>query len=145
MEGTKGPKPIHHKNKNLIGLGRTIANQRSKENSIQYLPDGEMRFTTDKKEANWVKLRSVTQENALDEFLSTAELADTDFTADKNQQVKIIKVGNTSIVNSNGLLSTDEMLAMRQKHMMFENKLTIPKRLNGIKIKVKLKLIVKKI
>ena len=42
-----------------------------------------MRFTTDKKEANWVKLRSVTQENALDEFLSTAELADTDFTADK--------------------------------------------------------------
>ena len=68
MEGTKGPKPIHHKNKNLIGLGRTIANQRSKENSIQYLPDGEMRFTTDKKEANWVKLRSVTQENALDEF-----------------------------------------------------------------------------
>ena len=45
----KGPKPIHHKNKNLIGLGRTIANQRSKENSIQYLPDGEMRFTTDKR------------------------------------------------------------------------------------------------
>ena len=42
--------------------------------------------------------------------------------------MKIIKVGNTSIVNSNGLLSTDEMLAMRQKHMMFENKLTIPKR-----------------
>lgn len=124
----KGPKPVHHKNKNLIGLGRTIANQRAKENSIQYLPDGEMRFTTDKKEADWVKLRSVTQENALDEFLSTAELADTDFTADKNQQVKIIKVGNTSIINSNGLLTTDEMLAMRQKHMMFENKLTIPKR-----------------
>ena len=68
MEGTKGPKPIHHKNKNLIGLGRTIANQRSKENSIQYLPDGEMRFTTDKRRPT-VKLRSVTQENALDEFL----------------------------------------------------------------------------
>lgn len=124
----KGPKPVHHKNKNLIGLGRTIANQRAKENTIQYLPDGEMRFTTDKKEADWVKLRSVTQENALDEFLSTAELADTDFTADKNQQVKIIKVGNTSIINSNGLLTTDEMLAIRQKHMIFENKLTIPKR-----------------
>lgn len=64
----KGPKPVHHKNKNLIGLGRTIANQRSKENEIQYLPDGEMRFTTDKKDPNWVKLRSVTQENSLDEF-----------------------------------------------------------------------------
>ncbi|KAI5956946.1 hypothetical protein KGF54_000565 [Candida jiufengensis] len=124
----KGPKPVHHKNKNLIGLGRTIANKRSEENAIQYLPDGEMRFTTDKKDPNWVKLRSVTQENALDEFLSTAQLADTDFSAEKGQQVKIIKVGNTNIVNTNGLLTTDEMLAMRQKHMMFENKLTIPKR-----------------
>lgn len=124
----KRPKPVHHKNKNLIGLGRTIANQRSKENEIQYLPDGEMRFTTDKKDPNWVKLRSVTQENSLDEFLSTAQLADTDFSAERGQQVKIIKVGNTNIINSSGLLSTDEMLAMRQKHMMFENKLTIPRR-----------------
>ncbi|KAG5419874.1 hypothetical protein I9W82_001754 [Candida metapsilosis] len=124
----KGPKPVHHKNKNLIGLGRTIANQRSKENEIQYLPDGEMRFTTDKKDPNWVKLRSVTQENSLDEFLSTAQLADTDFSAERGQQVKIIKVGNTNIINSSGLLSADEMLAMRQKHMMFENKLTIPRR-----------------
>ncbi|CAI5760518.1 unnamed protein product [Candida verbasci] len=124
----KGPKPIHHKNKNLIGLGRTIANQRSKENAIQYLPDGEMRFTTDKKEANWVKLRSVTQENSLDEFLNTAQLADTDFTAEKSNQVKIIKVGNTNIINNSGLLSVDEMLALRQKHMLFENKLTIPRR-----------------
>ena len=90
----KGPKPILHKNKNTIGLGRTIANQKRAENKISFLPDGEMRFTTDKREADWVKLRSVTQENALDEFLNTAELADTDFTAEKNQQVKIIKIGN---------------------------------------------------
>lgn len=136
----KGPKPVHHKNKNLIGLGRTIANQRSKENQIQYLPDGEMRFTTDKKDPNWVKLRSVTQENSLDEFLSTAQLADTDFTAERSQQVKIIKVGNTNIVNQNGLLTQDEMLAMRQKHMMFENKLTIPRRPKWNKLQSKLEI-----
>ena len=32
-------------------------------------------------EPSWVKLRSITQERALDEFLSTAELAGTEFTA----------------------------------------------------------------
>lgn len=124
----KGPKPVHHKNKNMIGLGRSIANQRSKENAIEYLPDGEMRFTTDKKEAGWVKLRSVTQENSLDEFLNTAELADHDFTAEKYQQVKIIKVGNTSLVNQNGLLSETELKDLRIKHQLFENKLVVPRR-----------------
>jgi large subunit GTPase 1 len=124
----KGPKPIQHKNKNTIGLGRSIANQRRLENEVVFLPDGELRFTTDKKEADWVKLRSVTQENALDEFLNTAELADTDFTAEKSQQIKIIKVGNTSVVNNSGLLSNEEMIALRQKHQVFENKLTIPRR-----------------
>lgn len=124
----KGPKPIQHKNKNTIGLGRSIANQRRQENDIEFLPDGEMRFTTDKREAGWVKLRSVTQESALDEFLSTAQLADTDFTADKNNQIKIIKVGNTSIVSQNGLLSPEEMEKIRIKHKLFENKLNIPRR-----------------
>lgn len=124
----KGPKPIQHKNKNSIGLGRSIANQRRQENEIEFLPDGEMRFTTDKREAGWVKLRSVTQESALDEFLSTAQLADTDFTADKNNQIKIIKVGNTSIVSQNGLLSPEEMEKIRIKHKLFENKLNIPRR-----------------
>ncbi|KAI3403050.2 hypothetical protein KGF56_004110 [Candida oxycetoniae] len=136
----KGPKPVHHKNKNVMGLGRSIANQRSKENQIQYLPDGEMRFTTDKRDPNWVKLRSVTQENSLDEFLNTAQLADTDFSAERSQQVKIIKVGNNSIVSTTGLLTTDEMLKMRQKHAMFENKLTIPKRPHWTKSQSKLEI-----
>lgn len=136
----KGPKPIPHKNKNQIGLGRSIANQRRMENSIEYLPDGEMRFTTDKKEADWVKLRSVTQENSLDEFLSTAQLADTDFSADKQNQVKIIKVGNTSIINQNGLLSQEETLELRRKHKNFENKLVIPRRPKWTKDQLKLQI-----
>ncbi|KAG7196091.1 uncharacterized protein KQ657_000103 [Scheffersomyces spartinae] len=124
----KGPKPVQHKNKNTVGLGRNIANRRRMENEIQYLPDGEMRFTTDKKEADWVKLRSVTQENALEDFLNTAQLADTDFTAERNQQIKIIKVGNTALVNQNGLLTADETLNLRKKHQLFENKLRVPRR-----------------
>ncbi|RKP31907.1 P-loop containing nucleoside triphosphate hydrolase protein [Metschnikowia bicuspidata] len=124
----KGPKPVHHKNKNFIGLGRSIANQRSKENPIEFLPDGEMRFTTDKKEAGWVKLRSVTQENSLDEFLNTADLADQDFTAEKYQQIKIIKVGNTSLVSQSGLLSETELKDLRIKHQLFENNLVVPRR-----------------
>lgn len=88
----KGPKPIQRKNKNTIGLGRAIQSARKQENAVEYLPDGEMRFTTDKHEANWVKLRSVTQESALDEFLSTAELANKDFTADRHSNVKIIRM-----------------------------------------------------
>lgn len=88
----KGPKPIQRKNKNTIGLGRAIQSARKQENVVEYLPDGEMRFTTDKHEANWVKLRSVTQESALDEFLSTAELANKDFTADRHSNVKIIRM-----------------------------------------------------
>lgn len=136
----KGPKPIQHKNKNTIGLGRSIANQRTKENAIEYLPDGEMRFTTDKKEADWVKLRSVTQESSLDEFLNTAQLADTDFTAEKLHQVKIIKVGNTNIVNQTGLLTQEETEKLRQKHQLFENKLVIPRRPKWSKQQLKLQI-----
>lgn len=122
----KGPKNVQKKNKNHIGLGRNIANRRREENQVVFLPDGQMQFTTDKKEADWVKLRSVTQENALDEFLNTAQLADTDFTAEK--EIKIIKVGATQIVNQLGLLDDDEIEAMRRKHNLFQNNLRVPRR-----------------
>ncbi|CCH42603.1 Large subunit GTPase 1 [Wickerhamomyces ciferrii] len=121
----KGPKPIPHKNKNTIGLGRSIANVRAKENRVEYLPDGEMRFTTDKHEDSWVKLRSVTQENALDEFLNTAELADTDFTADKNNQVTIIKVDPSK---NPYLLTNDEEKKKSALHDANENSLKVPRR-----------------
>lgn len=84
-----------------------------------------MRFTTDKHEANWVKLRSVTQENALDEFLNTAELADTDFTADKNNQVTIIKVDPTK---NPYLLTNDQEKRVSEIQHANENKLTVPRR-----------------
>lgn len=120
-----GPKPVHHKNKNTIGLGRSIQKARLNENRVEFLPDGEMRFTTDKHEANWVKLRSVTQENALDEFLNTAELADTDFTADKYAQMKIIKVDTSK---NPYLLTKEQEKKIREIQQEHENKLTVPRR-----------------
>lgn len=96
-----------------------------RENRVEYLPDGEMRFTTDKHEANWVKLRSVTQENALDEFLNTAELNDTDFTADRYSQVKIIKIDTSK---NPYLLTKEQELQKNVLHQEHENKLTVPRR-----------------
>ncbi|ODQ78034.1 hypothetical protein BABINDRAFT_40286 [Babjeviella inositovora NRRL Y-12698] len=119
----KGPKPVHHKNKNLIGLGRAIANV--KKNKVEYLPDGELRYTTEKHEDAWVKLRSVTQENSLDEFLNTAELADTDFTAERGASVKIIKIDASK---NQYLLTKAEELERSKLHKEFADKLTCPRR-----------------
>lgn len=126
----KGPKPIHRKNKNTIGLGRSIQSARQKENSIEYLPDGEMRFTTDKHEANWVKLRSVTQESALDEFLSTAELADKDFTADRHSNVKIIRLDSgVDDAKSQGIgLTNEQRVTLNAKQKAHAKELIVPRR-----------------
>ncbi|CCC71428.1 hypothetical protein NCAS_0H01180 [Naumovozyma castellii] len=127
----KGPKPVQRKNKNTIGLGRSIQNARSKENAIEYLPDGEMRFTTEKHEANWVKLRSVTQESALDEFLSTAELADKDFKADRHSNVKIIRMDSGVDGISQGFSMTNEQRGtINAKQRALAKDLIVPRRPN---------------
>ena len=126
----KGPKPVHRKNKNTIGLGRAIQSARLKENSIEYLPDGEMRFTTDKHEASWVKLRSVTQETALDEFLSTAELADKDFTADRHSNVKIIRLdsGVENAASQGFGLTNEQRGKLDAKQRSHARELIVPRR-----------------
>ncbi|GMG55836.1 unnamed protein product [Ambrosiozyma monospora] len=128
----KGPKNTPHKNKNKIGLGRSIKNVKQAGDQVYFLPDGDMRFTTEKKEADWVKLRSVTQENALDEFLNTAELADTDFQAERGSTVKIIKVNNAAIDQGGNynpyLLSTEEEIKKFSLQREHQNELTVPRR-----------------
>lgn len=127
----KGPKNTPHKNKNTIGLGRNIKNAKQRQNQIYYLPDGQMRFTTDKHEADWVKLRSVTQENALDEFLNTAALADTDFTAEKHASVKIIRVNNQSVDSGSYnpyLLTSEEEAKKFQVQKEHIKDLIVPRR-----------------
>lgn len=81
-------------------------------------------MTNDKKEASWVKMRSVTEQAALDEFLSTAELAGTDFTAEKMNNIKIIHTDQKNPY----LLSAAEERAAVGKQKAYKDRLTVPRR-----------------
>ena len=69
-------------------------------------------------------MRSVTEQAALDEFLSTAELAGTDFTAEKMNNVKII---HTDQKNPYLLAAAEERAAVG-KQKEHRNRLTVPRR-----------------
>ncbi|KAK8062215.1 hypothetical protein PG997_014312 [Apiospora hydei] len=85
---------------------------------------GEEYITNDRKEASWVKMRSVTQQSAMDEFLATAELADTDFTAEKMNNLKIIHTDQKNPY----LLSANEERAVKNKQKAHKERLTVPRR-----------------
>lgn len=69
-------------------------------------------------------MRSVTEQAALDEFLSTAELAGTDFTAEKLNNVKIIHRDQKNPY----LLSDAEEKAAVRKQNAHKKRLTVPRR-----------------
>ena len=69
-------------------------------------------------------MRSVTEQGALDEFLSTAELAGTDFTAEKLNNVKIIHTDQRNPY----LLSAQEERSTIRKQIANKNRLTVPRR-----------------
>lgn len=71
-----------------------------------------------------MKMRSVTEQGALDEFLATAELAGTDFTAEKSNNVKIIHTDQRNPY----LLSSIEERAVAGKHRENKGRLTVPRR-----------------
>ncbi|KAJ5851597.1 uncharacterized protein N7529_010982 [Penicillium soppii] len=125
------------KSKNSVGLGASLMNDRfgkgkasnqkkvSHNNAIQRTGvNGETYVTNEAKEASWVKMRSITEQAALDEFLSTAELAGTDFTAEKINNVKII---HSDQKNPFLLSASDEKKAYK-KHQENKARLTVPRR-----------------
>ncbi|KAL9586156.1 MAG: hypothetical protein Q9212_001077 [Teloschistes hypoglaucus] len=123
------------KSKKAVGLGNSLMNDRFGKGKgadrkkvsagIQRTDqDGQTYITNAPKEADWVKMRSVTEQGALDEFLSTAELAGTDFTAEKMNNVKII---HTSQKNPY-LLSAAEERSTLKKQMANRSRLTVPRR-----------------
>lgn len=69
-------------------------------------------------------MRSVTEQGALDEFLSTAELAGTDFTAEKMNGIKIIHKDQ----HNPYLLSAAEERSALRKQKAKRDRLTIPRR-----------------
>lgn len=126
------------KSKNSVGLGNSLMNDRfgkgkgadrKKVSSQQGVirtdhTTGQTYVTNAAKEASWVKMRSVTEQGALDEFLSTAELAGTDFTAEKMNNVKIIHTDQKNPY----LLSAAEERGARRKHAQNKSRLTVPRR-----------------
>ncbi|KAJ5146297.1 uncharacterized protein N7515_000861 [Penicillium bovifimosum] len=125
------------KSKKSVGLGASLMNDRfgkgkasaqkkaSHNNAIQRTGvNGETYVTNEAKEASWVKMRSITEQAALDEFLSTAELAGTDFTAEKINNVKII---HSDQKNPFLLTPTEERNAYL-KQQKNKDRLTVPRR-----------------
>ncbi|KAK5166265.1 uncharacterized protein LTR77_008526 [Saxophila tyrrhenica] len=127
------------KSKNAVGLGNSLMNDRFKsKNSNMHRTSasnqpgsitrtdqsGNSYITPAKKEAEWMKMRSVTEQGALDEFLSTAELAGTDFTAEKMNNVKIIHRDQKNPY----LLSREEERGVVRKQNAKRARLTVPRR-----------------
>ncbi|KAI1390853.1 P-loop containing nucleoside triphosphate hydrolase protein [Hypoxylon trugodes] len=123
------------KSKQSVGLGNTLMNDRfgkgkgsdrKKGSAVTRInhATGEEYITNDRKEAAWVKMRSVTEQGALDEFLATAELAGTDFTAEKMNNVKIIHTDQRNPY----LLSATEERHVVGKHAKHRARLTVPRR-----------------
>ncbi|KAI1776463.1 P-loop containing nucleoside triphosphate hydrolase protein [Hypoxylon cercidicola] len=123
------------KSKNAVGLGNSLMNDRfgkgkgsdrKRGTAVTRInhATGEEYITNDKKEAAWVKMRSVTEQGALDEFLATAELAGTDFTAEKMNNVKIIHTDQRNPY----LLSATEERRVISKHAQHRARLTVPRR-----------------
>ncbi|KAJ5628679.1 Large subunit GTPase 1 [Penicillium lividum] len=125
------------KSKNSVGLGNSLMNDRfgkgkaSKEKKGSHNNAiarknmmGETYITNEATEASWVKMRSITEQAALDEFLSTAELAGTDFTAEKVNNVKIIH----SDQKNPYLLSASEERNAQKKQQKNKSRLTVPRR-----------------
>ncbi|KAJ4536261.1 hypothetical protein HRR78_008515 [Exophiala dermatitidis] len=125
------------KSKNSVGLGNSLMNDRfgkgkgADRKKVSHggiirtdHTTGQSYVTNAAKEASWVKMRSVTEQGALDEFLSTAELAGTDFTAEKMNNVKIIHTDQKNPY----LLSAAEERGARRKHAQNRGRLTVPRR-----------------
>ncbi|KAF9431720.1 Viral polyprotein [Cleaved into: Capsid protein C] [Entomortierella beljakovae] len=73
------------KSKKNVGLGSAIIRARFKGRSKPRDGDERLHFADVDDGPSWTRLQSVTQEGDLESFLSTAELAGTEFTAGKYQ------------------------------------------------------------
>ncbi|GAA5813384.1 hypothetical protein MFLAVUS_006862 [Mucor flavus] len=78
------------KKKPTSSLGRAVIRSRFQGQKAIALDEGVLHTTEAAEGPKWVKMQSITQENDLDAFLSTAALAGTDFTAER-LNVKVIQ------------------------------------------------------
>ncbi|KAJ7492797.1 hypothetical protein FB451DRAFT_1219608 [Mycena latifolia] len=106
---------------NPSGLGRAIINRKAKD--AKRMQESGL-YVTDADSTS--RLKSVTQEADLDEFLNTAQLAGTDFTAER-RNVKIIQQSAGSSQNPY-LLSEQEEITTLKKHQENKKRLRVPRR-----------------
>ncbi|ORY87776.1 hypothetical protein BCR37DRAFT_363503 [Protomyces lactucae-debilis] len=107
--------------KKTLGLGKSLINDQYRHG--QHSAHSSRHAADVDSYGSNANLRSVTQERPLEEFLSTAELANTDFTAEK-QNVKIIATGQFNPY----LLTPEQENERRAKHRQFVQSLTVPRR-----------------
>ncbi|GES94684.1 P-loop containing nucleoside triphosphate hydrolase protein [Rhizophagus clarus] len=114
---------MRQKSKKDTGLGKAIIRDRFKGNTRPKDGDTFLHTTDLDDGASWTKLQSITQQRDLDEFLSTAQLAGTQFTAEK-LNIKVV----TNTYHNPFLLSTEkekEVLARQEANI---DRLVIPRR-----------------
>lgn len=110
------------KKKNAGGLGRSLIKQKP----TSRLYDSSALHTTELNDGyDWARanVASITEQNDLDEFLATAELAGIDFTAEKHN-VTVVSTG--SVVR--GVLSERERASLRKLHEQHRDLLRVPRR-----------------
>ncbi|KAG0168126.1 hypothetical protein DFQ28_006420 [Apophysomyces sp. BC1034] len=112
----KGKKPAG-------SLGRAVIRSRFQGQRAIALDEGKLHTTDLGEEPKWVKMQSITQENDLDAFLSTAELAGTDFAAERLN----VKVVENNYQNP-FLLSENEEKEQLKKQEANLDKLSVPRR-----------------
>ncbi|KAG0335959.1 hypothetical protein BG004_008250 [Podila humilis] len=113
-------RPVSKKN---VGLGQAIIKARFKGRSRPRDGDERLHSADVDDGASWTRLQSVTQEGDLESFLSTAELAGTEFTAEKLN----IKVISNQYQNP-FMLTADQEKETLDKHEEFKAELTVPRR-----------------
>ncbi|CAG8445418.1 17718_t:CDS:10 [Acaulospora morrowiae] len=111
------------KSKKVSGPGKAIIRDRFKESSRSKNGDTILHTTELSDDASWKKLQSITQQRDLDEFLTTAQLAGTQFTAEK-LNIKIV----TNSYQNPFLLSADKEKETLERHEANKERLVIPRR-----------------
>lgn len=116
------------RDRNKVGLGHAIMNRHAKDRREAAHSE---HHTTDPglaSQPSWVKLQSVTQEGDLDEFLNTAQLAGTEFTAER-RNVTVIQAPSVGQGRHNPYLLTGQQeKEVQQKQRENKQRLRVPRR-----------------
>ncbi|KAF9020316.1 P-loop containing nucleoside triphosphate hydrolase protein [Hymenopellis radicata] len=113
--------PPKGRDHNPSGLGRAIINKKIKD--ARKMEESGL-YVTDVDPTS--RLKSITQERDLDEFLNTAELAGTEFTAER-RNVKIIQQSAGAPTNPYVLNDQEEKKTLK-RHQENKQKLRVPRR-----------------